>query len=484
MQAKKLDHNSMSDRLDLFQITPAMSGQLRQIKPLIDRIIDPALEQYLNLIKSRPELRRLFRDEAHIESIRASVARHWKTLAAAEFDAEFEAERRRVGQAHARVGLDPVWYIGGYARILQSLIAKLADGRRGPAAALLRGTGFSADLCPQISALVTVAMLDLELSLSIYLEQLEHERRKAQAEREDAWERMAVAFECLANRDLNVTVDAEAFLGNERLASAFNQAVANMRDLISECRDSAGGIRSASKEIAEATEDLSRRTEQQAASLEQTTASVVSLSETVQESAGSAKQTDATVGRALADAKAGGEVVRETQTAMTQIEASAREMSQIISVIDEIAFQTNLLALNAGVEAARAGDAGKGFAVVASEVRTLAQRSAEAAKSIKSLIGSSGEHVSIGVERVKNTADVLTRTIAAFGEVSRQVNMMAAATETQANSIAEISTAVRYLDQMTQQNAAMVEQSSAAAASLATEADTMSNLLGRFSVAQ
>lgn len=295
-----------------------------------------------------------------------------------------------------------------------------------------------------------------------------------------ALDKIVDSLEGLAANDLTISVSPEDFSCNERLASAFNTAISNLRGIIDETRISAEDIRSASGEIAQASDDLSRRTEQQAASLEQTTASINSLTGTVNDTAESARKTESTVAVALKDAQAGNEVVCETQTAMSQIESSSREMNQVISVIDEIAFQTNLLALNAGVEAARAGEAGKGFAVVASEVRTLAQRSAEAAKTVKSLIASSSEHVKTGVDRVNNASEVLTRTIQAFGDVSDQVANMTAATEAQANSITEINTAIGNLEQMTQQNAAMAEESSAAGASLANQADHLKALVAKF----
>jgi len=482
MEARELELDSLSDRLSFMGLDADACRKLRDIKPVIDGAIGEALDKFYAVVRAEPEMRRFFRDDAHMDRAHGMQSSHWQTIARAEFDEHYHKTVRAIGQTHARIGLEPKWYIGGYAIVLKELILAVVAASRGTAVPFLRSTVTDHDLGEKLSAMIKAALLDMELSISIYLDHLDRERNETQAAFNHSLDKMADALEMLAQGNLTVSVDSTAFEGNERLAGAFNSAVANLRDLIGETRNSAESIRAGSGEIAQASDDLARRTEQQAASLEQTSASVASLNKTVQGTADSAKSTDETVRRALHDAEAGGEVVRETQSAMSKIEASSREMSQIISVIDEIAFQTNLLALNAGVEAARAGEAGKGFAVVASEVRTLAQRSAEAAKSIKTLIGSSSEHVSVGVDLVKNTSEVLTRTIEAFGEVSQQVNSMAAATETQAASIAEINTAVGYFDQMTQQNAALVEESSAAAASLATEADSMSGLVARFAL--
>ena len=189
-----------------------------------------------------------------------------------------------------------------------------------------------------------------------------------------------------------------------------------------------------------------------------------------------------TLANARSEAEHSGEVVAKAVTAMQLIEASSQQISQIIGVIDEIAFQTNLLALNAGVEAARAGDAGRGFAVVASEVRALAQRSAEAAKEIKALISASTDQVAAGAKLVNETGDALGRIIARVNEVSAVVATIAQGAETQATGLRQINVAIGEMDQGTQQNAAMVEQSTAAAHSLSREAESMAELMAKFDI--
>jgi methyl-accepting chemotaxis protein len=202
----------------------------------------------------------------------------------------------------------------------------------------------------------------------------------------------------------------------------------------------------------------------------------------VRKTADGAGQANGVVVAAKEDAERSGEVVRDAVAAMSGIETSANEISQIISVIDEIAFQTNLLALNAGVEAARAGEAGKGFAVVASEVRALAQRSAEAAKEIKALISTSAGQVQDGVELVGKAGDALQRIVAQVSEITILVTDIAASAKGQATALVEVNTAVNQMDQMTQQNAAMVEESTAASHSLASESQQLADLVGKFQI--
>ncbi|MDE1906832.1 MAG: methyl-accepting chemotaxis protein, partial [Rhodospirillales bacterium] len=242
--------------------------------------------------------------------------------------------------------------------------------------------------------------------------------------------------------------------------------------------------RSGTGEIAAAADDLSRRTEQQAASLEETAAALDEITATVRRTAEGASHAHEVVTSAQTDAERSGVVVRDAVAAMSGIETSSQQISNIIGVIDEIAFQTNLLALNAGVEAARAGDAGRGFAVVASEVRALAQRSADAAKEIKSLISASTRQVISGVDLVGQTGTALARIVSQIGEISGVVRQIAASAQEQATGLHEVNAAVNQMDQVTQQNAAMVEQSTAACHSLAQETEKLATLTARFQIGE
>ncbi|MDP1027258.1 methyl-accepting chemotaxis protein [Sphingomonas sp. KR1UV-12] len=287
----------------------------------------------------------------------------------------------------------------------------------------------------------------------------------------------------LAQGDLSSQIHQSFPAEYAQLRNDFNAAVDALSDALTAVTRSTTGIRTASSEISAASDDLSHRTEQQAASLEETAASMDEITSTVRETAAGAARVNAVVGEAKNDAEASGRVVRQAVTAMGGIERSSQEISEIISVIDGIAFQTNLLALNAGVEAARAGDAGKGFAVVASEVRALAQRSADAAKDVKTRILASSEQVENGVELVGETGKSLERIVTRINEISTLVSAIAASAEQQAAGLQQVNTAVGEMDNVTQQNAAMVEQSTAAARSLASEADELANHVARFRLA-
>jgi methyl-accepting chemotaxis protein len=243
-------------------------------------------------------------------------------------------------------------------------------------------------------------------------------------------------------------------------------------------------IRAGAGEISTAADDLSRRTEQQASSLEETAAALEEITVTVKKTAEGARHARDIVSTAKVDADKSGEVVREAMAAMTGIDKSSKQISDIIGVIDEIAFQTNLLALNAGVEAARAGDAGRGFAVVASEVRALAQRSAQAAKEIKGLISASTAQVDQGVRLVGRTGEALGRIVAQVVEINTVIADIAASAQEQSTGLEQVNTAVNEMDQVTQKNAAMVEEMTAAAHGLAGETEELGQLIARYQIRQ
>ncbi len=293
---------------------------------------------------------------------------------------------------------------------------------------------------------------------------------------------VGAGLDALAKGDLTHRVTAELIGPFVKLKDDFNAAMARLQDTMKNVLSSTSGISTGAGEISQASDDLSRRTEQQAASLEETAAALEEITATVKKTATNTKEASTSVVAAKSAAEEGGRVVETAIKAMGEIEQSSKQITDIIGVIDEIAFQTNLLALNAGVEAARAGDAGKGFAVVASEVRALAQRSSEAAKEIKTLIKASGEHVGAGVKYVGESGKALKRIVEQVVQINSLVTEMAQAAEQQSTGIEQVNVAVGQMDQVTQQNAAMVEESTAAVRNLAGETQALSNLVGFFNV--
>jgi methyl-accepting chemotaxis protein len=317
----------------------------------------------------------------------------------------------------------------------------------------------------------------------------EASQAQAEEEREAVGARLAEVVEALANGlgslasgDLTQTLDNHFAPEYERLRGDFNAAIVGLQEVMREILLHAKAIASGSGEIAGASNDLAKRTEQQAASLEQTAAALDEITATVRQTATGSARAQGVAATAKADAEQSTRVVHDAVAAMGEIEGSARQIGQIIGVIDEIAFQTNLLALNAGVEAARAGEAGRGFAVVAQEVRALAQRAADAAKEIKTLISTSMQHVERGVRLVGETGQALGRIQTGVADINASISEIAASAKEQATGLAEVNAAVNQMDQVTQQNAAMVEESTTATQSLSNETNALMQALARFRI--
>ena len=305
---------------------------------------------------------------------------------------------------------------------------------------------------------------------------------KALAEQSLAMRKLGEAVSNLANKNLRYRVSEPLAEAYEPLRIDLNSAFDQLQSAFANVARSVRSVGDGTREISDAANDLSKRTEQQASSLEETTAALAEITATVRKTAEGAENAQKAVGIARADADKSGEVVRQAHDAMGAIEKSSREISQIIGVIDEIAFQTNLLALNAGVEAARAGEAGRGFAVVASEVRGLAQRAAEAARQIKGLISTSTAQVEGGVNLVEEVGALLERIAGQVTEISAGVAEIAASAKEQSTGLNEVNTAVTRMDEMTRQNAAMAQEASAASQSLRKGGEQLSALVGAFEI--
>ncbi|EDZ46588.1 methyl-accepting chemotaxis protein [Leisingera daeponensis] len=311
---------------------------------------------------------------------------------------------------------------------------------------------------------------------------MEQEQQALEATRSGVVEALSSKLSDLSHGDLTAQITETFPAEYEQLRRDFNSTAQTLSQTVEQVIAAADSIRSGAGEISQASDDLSHRTESQAATLEQTAAALDELTASVKSAAEGARSVEATMEEAKREAETSGEVVQSAVSAMTEIEQSSNQISQIIGVIDDIAFQTNLLALNAGVEAARAGEAGRGFAVVASEVRALAQRSSDAAMEIKTLISNSSGQVARGVELVGKAGEALQSIVSQVNHISELVSGIAEGAAEQSTGLNEINTGVTQLDQVTQQNAAMVEQSTAAGQLLKEDATRLTGLVAHFKI--
>ncbi|MBB4955809.1 methyl-accepting chemotaxis protein [Agrobacterium vitis] len=477
------DHSELKKRLNFLNITNEDLQIVARLRPVIVDAIGPTLDVFYGTAKQYPETARFFSSDAHIEHAKQKQIKHWSHLLSGKIDGNYVASATIIGQTHARLGLDPRWYIDGYGLILAGLTTAILEEE-------MRGTIFGKrfqGVIKKISAVVRTTMLDMDFAISTYGEALAEERAKITAERaqvaleqQQALSALDNALEALSQGDLTATINQPLGAQYEGLRSNYNKAVSALADAFKDITHEAGQVTANTRELTRATDDMAKRTEQQAAALEETSAALEQISVISKQSAKRSGEAQSVASHAADSASQSSVIVGNAVNAMGAIEESSKKISSIISVIDEISFQTNLLALNAGVEAARAGEAGKGFAVVAQEVRELAQRSASAAKEIKGLIDRSSQDVANGVSLVNQTGEVLRSISDQVREVNGHIVAIAQSAQEQASGILEINAAISSMDQLTQQNAAMVEETNASTHTLQGVSDHLSSLLARF----
>ncbi|WP_454745278.1 methyl-accepting chemotaxis protein [Ciceribacter selenitireducens] len=403
----------------------------------------------------------------------------------------FRGEAEILGEAYYTI-YEPILSDGRVVGILYVGLRKAEfAARHGEGEGETGATGGARAISRALAALERSARTQSEMARAAIIQRQEAEdlrrqheaRRQAQAaEQRRVVEDLSAALEQLAQGDLTRPIAAPFPPDYESLRVNYNGALKRLHDAIADISGGVSSLREGSNSISSAADQLAHRTEQQAASLEETAAALNEITATVQATSAGASKARETVRNTHADVEESGRTMSQAVTAMERIEASARQMEQIISVIDEIAFQTNLLALNAGVEAARAGESGRGFAVVAQEVRALAQRAADAAREIRQLISGSNEQVALGASLVNQTGEALSKVVGQVGEIARLISEIASSAVEQANGLEEVNGAVNQMDQFTQQNAVMVEESNAASHAIRMEADRLSNKVSVFKV--
>ena len=514
---------ALRERLQFIGLDEAALARIRAIEPALLELLPQALSSFYAQIAGVPEVARHFSGPAQIDHARQRQGRHWAAIAGGRLDAAYFASANVVGNVHARIGLAPKWYIGGYGLIVETLVegvVKTFAGRRKGWGAGRRNEE-TQSLAGALSALLKAVLVDIDIAVSTYFDRTSAEtaelnqqigRVVSAAEAGDFTGRVEVStsngeIARLAGSVNNLMTSVETGISatiavlaslaradlTQRMGGAYQGAFAALQadvnavgdklsSIIGELRATSSAVRTATSEILIGTNDLSRRTSRQASTIEEASAAIEQVAATVADNARRAEEAGMRAGVAARHAQAGNQVMQAATGAMDKITESSARIATIVETMEGIAFQTNLLALNASVEAARAGEAGSGFAVVAIEVRRLAQSAAQAASEIGALIERSTQDVEAGSRLVADATRTLSGMFETVEANARAMDEIALASREQAAAIAEVSAAVRQLDEITQHNAALVEQTNAAIEQTEAQAGDLDRIVEGFTI--
>lgn len=457
--------NPLSQRLAFYHLS-AQDPDFARLSSALDRHGKAALDRFYQNVSATPETAGFFPNREAIDRAHNAQSRHWKTIFDKGLGDAYVAATNRIGDIHSRIGLEPKWYLGGYANILEHMITGiLTEGSRS------YSPRRRAD-AKLVATLVKVAILDMDMAITRYFE-------AEDARRSEVVSILGKTLTDVSNGDLTTEMPPlpkdfasiePVFRGAlDRIIGSLTNIAASSAQLLT----SAGEMRAAS-------DDLARRTEVQAAALEESSAAIRELSDTVADTDRAIGDLAQSVQRTHQVAEGGEKTVKDAIAAMDEIERGASEIGKIIGMIEDIAFQTNLLALNAGVEAARVGEHGRGFAVVANEVRSLAQSSASAAEQIRSLIRNSNTQVDHGARMVQDVGRALFAIMEEVKRTSDVTGRIAEQSAAQSTNLRQVNSAINEMSETTQRNAAMAEESNAAVHQMEGEASHVARTMAQF----
>ncbi len=459
----------LTKKLEQFDLDEATRAHVAEAGRILMPKVDKVLERFYARALADPEAAGFFTGDAMVQGARNAQKKHWERLFSGQFDADYEASIDRIGRTHARIKLPLHIYMSAYADASACMLDLLVDecckglrpGQRRRAKALIGATSRAFALDTERVTTVTFQVWNEEQTLAVH--------------------HLDIAIEAIATGDLIYRIpsseDSDFPQSYEFLREKLNGSIDRLSYVLRNVKEAMTTLLSLVGDVRASAQDLSQRTNSQAASLEETAAAMEQITSSVAETSKFTLKADGVAREATSEAGRSASIVEDTARAMDQIKTSSEQISQITTLIDDIAFQTNLLALNAGVEAARAGSAGRGFAVVAGEVRSLAAHSSEAAREIKGLIGESREQVDHGVTLVGQAKTSLTGLISSFEQVSKLSSEINEASRQQSRGLDEVNISVTQLDTITQQNAAMVDQTTDRMNALHKDAERVQSLM-------
>jgi len=492
------DLEALRDRLEFIGLDEPTLARVRQASKNIEQHLPVALDRFYERLAKVPAVASFFEGSPQMDRAKSRQLDHWRAICEGRFDGDYLQSSEKVGLRHARIGLEPRWYVGGYALILETLVEGLVGDLVAANMPAKRGFGqrprpeedaraLASQIGPVISAVLKAVLLDIDVAVSVYFAKLTadaaEQERLSTEKINRAVALTGAALTSLAANDLTNPIAAEFDVEFQKIKDDTNAVVNGLDQIVRQLRGTSRSLKTATSEILSGANDLADRTTRQAATIEETSATMEQLSATVADNAKRAEVASTRARSASELATSGGGAMGRVTEAMDGISSSSAKISSVIALIDDIAFQTNLLALNASVEAARAGEAGKGFAVVAIEVRRLAQNAAQASRDVKELIDQSAGEIRNGNELVAGAASILQRIFEAVHDNETLIAEIAEAGSAQAAAIAQVNVAVAQMDEMTQHNAALVEEINAAIEQTETQATELDMIVDVFTLA-
>lgn len=484
------NNDSLESRLQFLQLGEKDRQAISRIRKYITKELSPSLDYFYDIVRNTETTKAFFTNEDAIRQAKKAQEAHWQSISSATFDEHYAARVRQVGAAHASIGLDPRWYIDGYAIILSQLISRIIKAIS-PKTPLIPSKLSSSRVIHSLTSLCKAVMLDMDLTISVYLD----EQKKATAQSQEKMSQLDDAIQkerhfvtnsfgkmlsTIASQNLSHQMHGDFPTAYVPMLDNLNQAITSLRTTLRSVSQATNSIDNTADEISSATQDLAQRTEQQAASVEKTAAAVEEITAAVSSTEARVTEANKFVDECQAITEQFGTMIRRAAIAMNEIERSAEAVNKITNVISNIATQTNLLALNTGVEAAHAGEAGSGFRVLAQEIRKLANRVGDASDEVKELISTSQSHVDAGSTIMKDASEAIDTIISSVANISTHLKAISRATSEQASALRDVNNAVVTIDRGTRENAAMVEETSAATSNMAKLTRQLKNLLRKF----